>query len=156
MRSITTGQRYAERCQDMERGNIVARLEVTAHRVMVFTRDLADAVKDYPELHTSACELDAYVREEPEYNPHEALRLCGNIANRLARLSSEYELTPERCTELTGLWEKHAHVQYLIGALYPIYVGALKEAYNIQRGGLPEYGEQMQQEVEDILRGARD
>ena len=154
MRSISTGQKYAERCQDSERGNIVARLEVTAHRVMVFTRDFADSVHAYPETHTAARALDEYVRHESEYNPLEAQRLCGEVANRLAKLSSQHELTPERCTEVTGLWEKLSHVQYLIAVLYPIYVGALKEAYNIQRGGLPEYGEQMQQEIEDILAAA--
>lgn len=172
MKSITTGELYAERCQQAENGNVMAQLEVTAHRICVFTRDLLEAVRDADRdrdddrlqhalnratdlyVHLNGVESggpDGIVTQPTDYDPAVALGMCGLLANHLhASLEGEWR-DPEDLIEMIEIWEKLCHVQYLIGTVYPIYINVLKEARLMARGGLEQYSQQMQAQARDVL-----
>ena len=167
MKKIRTGEMYAERCQQADNGNLMARLAVNAHRARVFAADLRvslidldeeDGENDWSPVANAALFLVAYLtgseRYQAEmngraYDPVFPLHQCGHVANRLHELQEQVD--ESEMVNICEMWEKLSHVQFLLGTLYPNYIAVLNEARMLARGGLGEYAERMQAEAAAIL-----
>ena len=55
MKTIPSGELYAEKCQQAENGNAMARLEVNAHRARVFSADLYNTIQENQEEYNDEC-----------------------------------------------------------------------------------------------------
>jgi len=165
MKGIKSAEMYLEKCQRADEGDIMARLEVNAHRVRVFVADLSETLfelvgedKRWEPALSATQFLAGYVTglegrqnkmEEQAYDPSFALNQTGLIANRLHELQGD--LDEIELASLCACWEKLSHTQYLLGTLYPNYIAVLKEARALWHGGLKGYSERMQYEANAIL-----
>ena len=167
MKKIESGEAYAEACQKADNGNLLARLEVNAHRARVFAAELhtalvalddEDANNDWSPTANAALFLVAYLQGSKRYqaemdgrayDPVFPLNQCGHVANRLHELQEQMQ--DGDMVNICEMWEKLSHVQFLLGTLYPNYIAVLKEARMLARGGLGEYAERMQADAAAIL-----
>ncbi|GEM_PF-4118384 len=172
MKTIPSGELYAEKCLQAENGNAMARLEVNAHRARVFAADLYNTIVENQEEDNDDCwtpvrEASLYLvgylqgaavpqaqMEERAYDPVFPLNQTGMIANHLHELGESIGEHSAIHEDVLELWEKLSHVQYLLGTLYPHYIAVLKEARLLANGGLSEYADRMQAEATAILEEA--
>ena len=169
MKAIASGELYAEKVQQAENGNAMARLEVNAHRARVFSADLYNAIVEMDDedgndqwvpLREATLYLMGYLQgaaepqakmEERAYDPVVPLNQTGLIANKLHELADTALDDVALYEDVCELWEKLSHVQFLLGTLYPHYIAVLKEARLLANGGLSEYADRMEAEATAIL-----
>ncbi|MCY3543170.1 MAG: hypothetical protein OXH22_03880 [Chloroflexi bacterium] len=164
MRRIKSADAYVEKCRLAEEGDVMARLEVNAHRLRASVVELKLRVEEItkqdwdwgPVLDAVDDLLEDVAGEgdSGEFASNRTLGLAGLVANALHDLRAGDPLSEANMDNLSLVcecWEKLSHVQYLIGMLYPNYIQVLMESRSLVNGGLVEYGEQMQADAKDVL-----
>ena len=164
MKKIVSDGEYTSKIRQAVEGNVVATLEVTAHRVHVASGELHSALADMSgawggdKLAAALGAADRLMvlaqgerwvgeRHGPQ-DPAFIMNLCGGVANALHSVAPADD---GEARDIIAIWQRIAHLQYLTGLIYPAYISVMKEVALLERANLNDHSLRLRRHAQSIL-----